>query len=91
MSWASHNPELYEEICVRGVVNRILKSRFRTIMEESEVRDYVENLAEGTTPIDCIMWEVLMDWAATEIVDAECNYFASRADRARDAAKDQGL
>lgn len=89
MSWASHNPELYDEMCVKGVVNKLLEHRIRKLVDEEDVLEYVENLAAGNNPVEQVIWEVLRDWASDEIIDVEQNHFARQADRARDAAKDR--
>lgn len=81
MSWASHNPEKYEEIERTGVADAIAK----TIAEQGfegydrdTIKMVVETLqSEASGPTQSNVWSQLTTWAYKEIIEAEADYFSS--------------
>ncbi len=77
MSWASHNPEKWDEICETGIMWKLRHpaniggNRF----DDDEV---LEALQEA---MECHAIKLaLCDWASKEIAEAESSYFADMVD-----------
>ncbi len=87
MSWASHNPELYDEICERGIVRKVIKTveqYHNDCPPEEDVEMVVSSLCEEDG-----FREAFLSWANREVCDAEADYWASKVDAARDRMKDR--
>lgn len=80
MSWAAHNPEIYDKILKSGVVRKLTK----------ELTDYgfkgrdrdtlvaiVDVMAEDSKVYDALIW-----WSRQEGTEAEREYFAGLVDDA---------
>lgn len=69
MSWAAHNPEAYEEICINGIVDKM------TITESDSdsaiVHEVIEFIAENCPDA----FTALVTWAHEKIAKAESSYF----------------
>jgi hypothetical protein len=93
MSWASHNPELYEEIVKQGIVNYLMRKAYsQDTYTEEDCLEFLDDLEDN--PLHGIkrhIYDMLMSFANADIIDAEHNHFARQADRARDAAKDREM
>jgi len=81
MSWASHNPEAYDDILTDGIKDRIAKalrdSGFDGL-DPSTVDAVVEAIYQEDS--DSKVFNALVDWSQHEIVNAEADYFGSIAD-----------
>ena len=82
MSWASHNPEAYDEILKAGIVTKLCKELAGNgfDLENSElfaITALVESLAEAK---DTRVYKALLDFAQHEIVDAEADHWATLGD-----------
>lgn len=77
MSWASHNPELYDEMCVRGVVNHLQKLTDRQgfVLSRDALAMVVDALMTDAT------WRAFaLDRAWREIGAVEQEYFGDLTD-----------
>ena len=82
MGWPAHDPELWDEICTNGIMEKLRQpsniggNRF----DEEEVE---EALIEA---MECYAIKLaLCDWASEEIADAESSHFADMVDDAMEA------
>jgi len=81
MSWASHNPELYTELCNNGIAKKLFDLKTRKAFTLDEAQDYVAQLQDGNA-IEQLLYEVLNDWATDEIRELMNNHFARQSDAA---------
>ena len=83
MSWASHNPELWDEICLRGILAKMVM--FRRLGQRTEEADR-EALSEVRDTEDTYgVWLALMEWAHEESMAAETDHFADLIDATKEA------
>lgn len=85
MSWASHNPELYDEICERGIVNKIIRT-VEQYANDCPPEDDVALIVSALYQEDTVR-DALLSWANSSICDAEANHWARQVDQARDRMK----
>ena len=85
MSWASHNPELYQEICNKGITNKLLSLNKWNQPRNDEVMTFLDELE--ASEIGRLVYDVLLTWAHEQVVQAEANYWGCQMDAARDRAK----
>ena len=78
MSWASHNPELYDEICLNGIFNKLQCQKGLTQPDNDVDREALAHIRDTYEFYN--VWLCLMDWAHEEIVAAEGDHFSSLAD-----------
>lgn len=72
MSWASHNPERYDEICTNGIMAK-LASPANIGGNPFDHDDVEEALIEA---MECYPIKLaLCEWASAEIADAETDAF----------------
>ena len=65
MSWASHNPEAYDEMCVEGIANKL----------ETEVDDvYAASIVEHIKESCPKAFSELCSWAFKEISEAQSSF-----------------
>lgn len=80
MSYFSHHPEAYDEIEVKGVVDKLL-SYFDDDDTDDELRErLMAIMAEIQAPSqkhpkDMVLWTQLTDWASDEIASQVQCYF----------------
>lgn len=80
MSFGSENPELWNEICRRGILNKL-----RAKLEANGFDDLDEPTIEAVIEV---LYDVpkiespLMDWAHTEVCASEAGYWGDRVDEA---------
>ena len=87
MSWASHNPEKWDEICVEGIARKIGQ-----VIHDLEGIDLQP---EDLLSIGHILYhestgkvqDALMQWANKEISSVESDYWADLADAAHERGK----
>ena len=95
MSWASHNPELYDEMIRKGIQRYLEDALYRNGFtfpqngDDDEMTALVEMFQED--PHFSKIYDNLMTLANAQICDAETNHFAGLADAARDRYKDKGV
>jgi hypothetical protein len=80
MSFGSENPELWNEICKRGILNKLLAQMTRDGFDnadEETVTAAVESLYEIPKVQDA-----LMSWAHDEVCALEQGYWGDRVDEA---------
>ena len=76
MSWAADNPEMYNEICRRGVLAMLRKKvSLHQSLEEDDEAYALDQLSAD--PYLRRVWEFLMSHSNKEICDAESAYFSS--------------
>lgn len=82
MSWASHNPEAWDEICVNGIVQKIEDAMkvYAEPIDAGELRDVIHAIQE--TADGEKVFDALLTWAQKEVVDAEADYFGGLIDAA---------
>ncbi len=80
MSYFSHHPEEYDEIEVKGVVDKLL-SYFPDDDTDEDLRERLTGImAEVQAPSqkhpkDMVLWTQLTDWASDQIQSQTQNYF----------------
>lgn len=80
MSFGSENPELWDEICRRGIENKL-----RSRLEAEGFDDIDEDTLAG---IVIVLYDtgkiqsVLMDWAHTEVCASEAEHWGDKVDEA---------
>jgi len=94
MSWAAHNPELWDMVCKRGLHWRIADElkrygydfdkehghdEIQRDMLMEAIIDVLYDQSELSSPLAC--------WAHKEVSEAQGDYFSSMADAAVDRAK----
>jgi hypothetical protein len=87
MSWARHNPELYDEMCERGIVKKILQTvqeSFDDVVDEDDVTMIVATLHDSAPRV----WDELNAWASDEASDEIREHFAGIADGERKRRKE---
>lgn len=81
MSWASHNPELYDEIVRKGLARLLDRSMATEGGFEGETLLTEDQLAAVIETIE-LCWpkayEVLRDCGSSAICDAEADFFSRR-------------
>jgi len=90
MSWASHNPELYDEMIRRGIASYLSHSLHRNGFETDADDDVLVALAEMFQEDSHFskVYDALMTLANAQICQAEQNHFARLADQARNRYKE---
>jgi len=78
MSWASHNPELYDEICLNGIFEKLQRHKGLTQPDGEIDKESLAHIRDTHEFYN--VWLCLMDWAHEEIVAAERDHFLSLAD-----------
>ena len=89
MSWASHNPELYDEITRKGIVkylDGLLQSN--GFDPPGEWLDGYTALVEVLQAENSSAYTILLNLASKQIIDAETDHFSRLADQARERYKD---
>lgn len=84
MSYFSHNPEAYDEICVKAIAQRLYAE---TGIDDEDKREVVLEVASALynaripkardTAMPSTVTEALMDWAREEMRDQEQAYWDS--------------
>jgi hypothetical protein len=81
MSWAAHNPELYEQICKRGIAWKLQREIARNGFDPRDAEEMMANIVE-------VLYETfgntLSGWASEEISESEGSYFGDLADAAKE-------
>lgn len=82
MSWASDNPEKWDEICHYGIARRLSMALEAwgatfTVGEMEQVADAIQSDDTAAK-----VYVALMTWANKEIGEAEADYHSSRIDNA---------
>lgn len=84
MSYFSHNPEAYDEICVKAITDKLLLNASLDATEEQYefLQLVVDNLYHARVPIKpgafgqfCNLTDGLLDWAHEEIVCREQKFW----------------
>lgn len=72
MGWPAHNPELYDEICMKAILRKLVSRSNIGLMNYQE--DYVEEkLLEA---LECYPINMaLCEWASKEISEEEVDHF----------------
>lgn len=92
MGWPAHNPELYGEMCERGIA--------RWLEQEMEAYGYVGSSQELDAHLEMVAQvlyatketrDAILTLAAEQIRAVEINHFASQIDAARDRVRDKGV
>ena len=73
MSWAAHDPEGWTEVCIRGILAKLDRSRGLTQPCGLIDREGLEDLAGSLNGYNVFL--ALCDWAQSEIAEAESAYF----------------
>jgi len=77
MSWASHNPEKWDEICKQGICDKLYKMTFDGLIDlEPGIEDVVDVLYEVRG-----IGQKLVEWSTEEINKREADYWSSKGDR----------
>ena len=79
MSWASHNPELYEQIEREGVQASLEKALHSCGFDEVDI-DTVRAIIEVLSTEFPKVWDALTSAALKQISDAEADHWANIAD-----------
>lgn len=90
MSWASDNPEKYDEICRRGIAAKIQSALLGQGLELDKIDlDYLESvvLAIQNSPAGGKAYDGLLDWSIEQISEEERDHFASLVDDAHERGK----
>ncbi len=78
MSWASHNPELYDEICLNGILGKLQHHKGLAQPDKEIDKDSLAYIRDTYGFYN--VWLCLMDWAHEEISAAERAHFADLVD-----------
>lgn len=85
MSFGSENPELWNEICKRGVVSKLRSQMEKEGFDFLRTDNLEETLVEAVV---ATLYEIpkvqkaLIDWANSEICNEEIDYHGSQIDEA---------
>ena len=86
ISFGSENPELWDEICKRGIVYKVF-AKLNEDGFDNEDYDYVdEDTADSVVEVVESLYEIpeirdcLVEWAAKEIHREESDYYGSKVD-----------
>ena len=86
MSWASHNPELYDDICMRGIHRYLYDALADYDLNTISSLDLLEVVVE-VLYTDHKMAAALREWAHKRIIDAEASYWGHCVDAAMEREK----
>jgi hypothetical protein len=80
MSYWSHNPEVYQEICNKAIVRKLVANMPYEdyFFTEEQVKSMLSSALDELS-IDkefSKAYDALLDWAQKEVSDGEANYFA---------------
>jgi hypothetical protein len=91
MSWASNNPEKWQEICVSAVASKLRKT-VKAWFGEDYIPD-ADSVAEAIAEDPALgkAWLELMAWAGDEIAQDEADYFGGLVDDAKETMRDRLL
>jgi len=89
MSWASENPELYDEICEKGVLKKLKKSTPRYCTTDKKIEE-IFDIIFGDQKFYAIQC-ALHDWSWKEITEEEQDYWGTQADIVMDLRKDMEI
>lgn len=82
MSWAAHNPEAYDEICVKAVYTKLTEELTEAGFygfDSPTVAMIAQVLKDETSgPTIHNAWHYLTTWANKEVSDGEADYLSSR-------------
>ena len=81
MSWASHNPELYDAITRKGIVAHLQYALYKDGFEET-LEAFVEMIQQDTHFRR--VYVELRDMSTAKIQEAEQQYFAELADKVKE-------
>lgn len=85
MGLGSENPELWDEICKRGILYKMLaklnEDEFDNEDDDYVYEDTVDSVVESLYEIPKIR-DCLVEWAAKEIHREESDYYGSKVDEA---------
>ena len=81
MSWASHNPELYDLITRKGIVAHLQYALYKDGFEET-LEAFVEMIQQDTHFRR--VYTELRDMSIGKIQEAEQQYFAELADKVKE-------
>lgn len=77
MSYWSHHPEEYDQLCRRAIAEKLVHSNKWYRFTEEEVESYLENMLDSCEgrEIAYKIYDVLCDWASKETSEKEREYF----------------
>ena len=78
MSWASHNPELWNELCLNSILMKLQRHKGLTQPDNEIDKESLTHIRDTYEFYN--VWLCLMDWAHEEIVAAEADHFSTLAD-----------
>lgn len=81
MSWASHNPELYDELCEKGIA-RALDSVLGGEFTKEQIATITYLLYQEPK-----LQDALLAWASGPVAQAIANHWAAQVDAARERGK----
>jgi hypothetical protein len=80
MSFGSENPELWDEICKRGITNKVAALAEKDGVDD--IDDYtVETIVHSLYEVTKIR-NALLDWAHDEVCNSEADHWGSKIDEA---------
>ena len=83
MSWAAHNPELYDDICKKGICWK-LSAAFEEVWggqpDNPETFDQVIEVLQQEAPK---AYDALLTWAHDSVIEAEQDYWGGLVDQAK--------